>query len=165
MIVVVGDFNVWFDVTDHAGLSQIIYEPTHTAGDTLDHVYINKYQIHVKYFVDDKLEISTDHFPIFIDFPSLQESTDKMVISFRMKKNVPLRQLQVDLQQVYSRIDFSANLKNNRGEIKQLKKRVLPNHHDSQQLANYFNDIYVQKVTKIRKSIPLAPGDNTVIIL
>jgi endonuclease/exonuclease/phosphatase (EEP) superfamily protein YafD len=75
-LVVVGDFNVWADVEDDRdylrllsvmnsfGLSQLIHEPTHKSGHTLDHVYINQHSLTLDHLVhDESFGISTDHFP------------------------------------------------------------------------------------------------------
>ena len=73
MLIVVGDFNVWVDVEGdrdakklltlmHAyGLTQLIREPTHIAGHTLDHLYVNKHQIDLQHeVINDTFNIRTD---------------------------------------------------------------------------------------------------------
>ena len=57
ILILVGDFNVWVDIEDDIdskklmnvmnayGFSQLVHEPTHICGHTLDHVYVNQYQI------------------------------------------------------------------------------------------------------------------------
>ena len=73
ILVLVGDFNVWVDIKENAdsiklinlmngyGLSQLVIEPTHIGGHTLDHVYNNQFQMELKHeVIDDRLNISTD---------------------------------------------------------------------------------------------------------
>ena len=80
-IILVGDFNVWVDVEGNLdakkllkvmntfGLSQLIHEPTHDDGHTLDHVYVNKYQLDLNVHVEERLGVRTDHFPIVVNVP------------------------------------------------------------------------------------------------
>ena len=41
------------------------------------------------------------------------------------------------------------------------EEKVLPSHTDSEKLANDFNDFYIEKVAKIRKSIPVETPDES----
>ena len=81
-IVVVGDFNVWAEIADDAdniklatlmsayGLTQLVKVPTHIGGHTLEHVYVNEFQIQLKCNMMERFEISSDHYPNMIDiFP------------------------------------------------------------------------------------------------
>ena len=83
ILMVVGDFNVWVEIADdkdasdlrnmmHSyGLSQVIEEPTHRNGHTLDHVYINQHQMEIEHkVINEALGLVTDHSPIIIDIPS-----------------------------------------------------------------------------------------------
>ena len=52
------------------GLFQLVFEPTHIAGHTSDHVYANPFQLQLKVSVlSDKYDISPDHLPILIETP------------------------------------------------------------------------------------------------
>ena len=75
MLLVVGDFNVWADVDGDKeaenlldlmnayGMMQQIHEPTHREGHTLDHVYVNPYQLNAQHTViNEPLDFTTDHF-------------------------------------------------------------------------------------------------------
>ena len=74
--MLVGDFNVWAEIADDAdnvnlktlisayGLTQLVTEPTHEGGHTLEHVYVNEYQIQVNCKVVERFEISSDHFTL-----------------------------------------------------------------------------------------------------
>ena len=81
-LLVVGDFNVWADAADDQdtkslmklmnayGLTQIVSEPTHREGHTLDHNYINPHGLAVKHTVhSDTFNISTDHYPCIMKLP------------------------------------------------------------------------------------------------
>ena len=63
ILILVGDFNVWVDIEEDRdrkrlltlmnayGFNQLIQEPTHRNGHTLDHIYANKFQMDLKYRV------------------------------------------------------------------------------------------------------------------
>ena len=95
-IVVVGDMNIWANAKgDHDaekmltlmnnyGLTQLVDKPTHRGGNTLDHVYTNPYQNKLKLqVVEDTLGITTDHYPLVIEFPTIKHQQKKQTISFR----------------------------------------------------------------------------------
>ena len=60
-LMLVGDFNVWVDIEDDEkgkqlltlmqsyGMNQLIREQTHRGGHTLDQLYVNEFQLQVKY--------------------------------------------------------------------------------------------------------------------
>ena len=53
------------------GLSQQVQEPTHRNGHTLDQMYVNEFQLHVKHeIITDTLGLTTDHFPMLLELPS-----------------------------------------------------------------------------------------------
>ena len=54
---------------------QQIDEPTHRGGHTLDHVYINPYQMSPHHHVvNESLGFTSDHFPVILQIPNC--STD-----------------------------------------------------------------------------------------
>ena len=60
------------------GLSQVVREPTHRNGHTLDHVYINEHQMEIEHqVIQESLGLVTDHSPIVIEIPSanIQETS------------------------------------------------------------------------------------------
>ena len=110
MLCVVGDFNVWVDEegnTDAAslldrmssyGLIQNINEPTHREGHTLDHIYINPYQITFSHtVVNEPLGFSTDHFPIIVQIPDFQKDNKKQIICYRKLKDIDIVSFKEDL--------------------------------------------------------------------
>ena len=111
-IIVTGDFNVWADVQNNTdtlslinlmnsyGLTQIIDEPTHREGHTLDHVYVNLYQQELSFKVENNLYgISTDHQPIILEIPLLERQAEKeQTITFRKTKNIDIEAFRKDLQ-------------------------------------------------------------------
>ena len=82
-LLIVGDFNVWADdqedndnvvLTDlmnSFGLIQKIGDPTQRSGHTLDHMYLNPYQLECPHCVtNENFGLTTDHYPIIVDIPS-----------------------------------------------------------------------------------------------
>ena len=121
IIILVGDFNVWVDIEDDVdavklmplmsayGFTQLIREPTHIAGHTLDHVYVNIFQIELEYEVVDRSGIITDHYPIIIKLPTMKQQIGKKTITFRKTKGMDVEKLKAELQDVYEKIDVTAN--------------------------------------------------------
>ena len=116
-VIITGDFNVWIEQnsTDSAkltrtmnayGLEQIVDEPTHIAGHTLDHVYVNNCQMKLKCKVGDRCDISTDHFPITFCLPQIVNNTNTETIVFRDERNMDLDALINELEEAYQKIDF-----------------------------------------------------------
>ena len=111
-IIVTGDFNVWAEVHNNTdtirlmnimnsyGLTQIIDEPTHKKGHTLDHVYVNLYQQEVSFEVDNNLYgISTDHQPIILEIPLIERQVEKQqTITYRRTKDIDIVAFRNDFQ-------------------------------------------------------------------
>ena len=103
VIIFTGDFNVWADTinTDSSnlldlmssfGLSQLVADPTHRCGHTLDHIYVNTSQISLTVEVSkEKYGITTDHFPISFTIPLSKKELLKKTICFRNSKNMECR--------------------------------------------------------------------------
>ena len=98
-LMLVGDFNVWVDVEDDQnakqlitlinayGLNQIIHEPTHRCGHTLDQIYVNEFQLMVNHqVINDTLGLTTDHFPVMIELPSSKRQQKTRIIQTRKLK-------------------------------------------------------------------------------
>ena len=271
VMLIVGDFNVWTDV-DNAewrklqtlmnayGLNQMVKQPTHRSGHTLDHMYINEQVNFEHQVVNDTFGLLTDHYPIFIEIPSTKNSeAARQTIEFRQMKNVDMLKFREDIQETCNALsddlDFVSHIeqfrklshavvdqhaplvtrkvrtresawvdveyKKNRALRRKLERkwkkertdenrmryieqkaictqmalqkqkayysklvndcknsqkslfkvanelldknedRVLPSHSDHKQLANEFNHYYIDKVNKIRESIPDVDGDCT----
>ena len=82
-LLLVGDFKIWVDVEDDVkgkqlvtmmeafGLSQQVHEPTQRIGHTLDHVFVNEFQLAIKHeVIREDMGLTTDHFPILLELPS-----------------------------------------------------------------------------------------------
>ena len=266
-LLVVGDFNVWAEVENDRdvkrlssvmsayGLTQIIEEPTHRSGHTLDHVYINEHSMTLEHLVhNETFGISTDHFPCTLRIPSSCQEDLKETISRRSLKNIDMDLFKTKINRIVEDViatgdDFEdsyndfrvsaeellnelapmitktvsrktgpkwvdAEYKSERAKRRKLEKlwrksksekdhkeyiaqrnicaqlslskqeryfsnvvesscdkqkslfrvvnevldkkadRVLPAHDDPKTLANEFNEYYINKIEKIRKSIP-----------
>ena len=92
-----------------------------------------------------------------------------------MKKYIEQKQICVDLALVkqshhYSKIIVDAVncqrslLKIANELLDKTKEKVLPSYTDPKNLANEFNNYYVNKVKKIRESIPAIPENTTVLL-
>ena len=117
-MIIVGDFNVWIDINSNKnaktllglmnafGLNQLINVPTHNAGHTLDHVYVNEKQIDIKVEVlEDKLNVSTDHKPILLQLPTLGK-IDNAFISYRKIKNINIDTFKEEFVDIVEKLDF-----------------------------------------------------------
>ena len=115
IFLVVGDFNVWVEVEDNQdakklttlmnafGLVQKINDPTHREGHTLDHVYINEYQLELDCQVlSGTLGLTTDHFPILMRIPSPKSQNKTQSITFRKLKDVNMERFREDLQAAFN---------------------------------------------------------------
>ena len=113
IIMIVGDFNVWFDEEGNAdakqletimsayGLSQLVSNPTIKSGHILDHVYINEEQLIPEVKVcKDTFGISTDHFPIIINIPFVEEEDVKETITYRPIKKMELESFKTDIEKL-----------------------------------------------------------------
>ena len=120
ILMVVGDFNLWVDVEDNPytlkfislmnsyGLTQIVNEPTHRGGHTLDHIYVNSFQIQLQYnVVNENLGFDTDHFPLIISLPAASQEHKTCYSSFRKLKGVDIETFRHDLSHAYNQMDFS----------------------------------------------------------
>ena len=121
MLIIVGDFNVWVDVKNNKnaknlmtlmnafGLDQLVNVPTHNAGHTLDHVYVNMKQLNITIEVlEDKLDISTDHNPIMLKLPPLSKVGYEF-ISFRKIKEINIPRFKEEFEGIIERLDCSNN--------------------------------------------------------
>ena len=110
ILLVTGDFNVWaerkndnktkkvLDVLKSFGLSQLIHEPTHICGHTLDLLLVNKHQLKPDYkVINDSLDFDSDHFPIFLKIPFPYDIPIKKQITMRNLRNVDMNLLKQDL--------------------------------------------------------------------
>ena len=127
VLLIIGDFNVWMDVEGDMqreklltlmsgyGLSQMINEPTHRSGHTLDHMYINEHQVDFKHFtVNHTYGLSTDHYPLFIDIPFPKFSNTCQTVEFRKLKDVDITKFNFDLHEVCNdlsgELDFTTHI-------------------------------------------------------
>ena len=121
-MIIVGDFNVWVDVEGNTdskrilnmmnsyGLTQIVKEPTQRNGHTLDQVYVNLFQIDVRYeVIDEDLDIS-DHNPILLKIPSVQNQQKIQNIFYRKTKNIDAEILRSDFRNAFNVINQSYNM-------------------------------------------------------
>ena len=115
-LMLVGDFNVWVDIEDDEkgkqlltlmqsyGMNQLIREQTHRGGHTLDQLYVNEFQLQVKYkVIDDNMGLTTDHLPLLLELPSCSNLQKKNnTILCRKVKNVVVDDFRKDLEEAYS---------------------------------------------------------------
>ena len=96
-VIIVGDFNVWIEQssTESAmlrtmmnahGLDQVVKEPTHIAGHTLDHVYVNECQVNIECEVGDRCDVKTEHFPITFSLLQMLNNLESGTVRYRDKK-------------------------------------------------------------------------------
>ena len=118
IMLVVGDLNVWAEkegdkeaeklcnMMDGYGLTQIVEEPTHRGGHTLDHIYLNQYQLDSKHEVlSETMGLTTDHLPIILRIPTEKSEGKTQTVSFRKLKDVDLTTFRDDLKTALNGID------------------------------------------------------------
>ena len=141
-ILLVGDFNVWVDVKGDRdakkllklmnafGLTQLINEPTHRDGHTLDHLYVNPFQMDLKYEVIDNMDIKTDHYAIVVSLPSIEHQQKKQTISYRNTKNMDIDNALTDFKQVFDEVhnSINADFEANYSKYDILSRRVMEKH-------------------------------------
>ena len=107
-LVILGDFNLhvnkvfepdiiqFNEILSTFGLSQLIDQPTHVSGNTLDLLITNKNETEIKDIVIDDINFS-DHSYIFFKIPcEFQKSKDK-VISIKTYKNIDMDKFKNDI--------------------------------------------------------------------
>ena len=109
-ILVVGDLNLWVDVSTNKeakdfvslmntyGLQQVVEEPTHKSGHTLDQIYTNPHQMALSYeVIHDTCGVSSDHFPILIQIPVAASNQANKMYWNRNIKGVDVEQFRNDI--------------------------------------------------------------------
>ena len=120
VLIVVGDFNVWFEkegnndtkklrtLMNAYGLNQMIQEPTHRGGHTLDHIYVNDSQTKLKYSVQEgTFGITTDHYPCIIELPCKHQEEEKERIVTRQVRKIDQVKFRKDIQEMVSKLQGS----------------------------------------------------------
>lgn len=118
LLCVVGDFNIWIDVdgdkdaetmlnlTSSYGLEQLVDQPTQRSGHTLDHVYLNPYQLPCNYSVtSDTYGVTTDHYPITVQIPNMERKNETRTIVKRKLKDINLETFKKELQEAVNNIN------------------------------------------------------------
>ena len=121
MFVAVGDFNVWAEDPKNAdfkklkqtmssfGLSQIVNQPTHLEGHTLDLIFLNKYQLNPDHnVITEILDCTSDHYPICfkIPYPTFPALTKR--VNIRNTKGINMDILKNDLLNNLRTVNFNA---------------------------------------------------------
>ena len=91
------------------GLSQIIKEPTHILGHTLDLMYLNKYQlipIHLS-VENDILDVRTDHYPVVLELPYPEVDDKQQLVNIRRTHNINVDNLKDTLLERLDSINFN----------------------------------------------------------
>ena len=110
-LLLVGDFNVWADNRDDKhvkmledllsayGLIQTVEGPTHRSGHTLDHIYINPYQLDVEHeVIIESWGLTTDHYPLLLQIPSGGVENKTQTLYYRKLKDVHIDAFNIELQ-------------------------------------------------------------------
>ena len=144
-LIVCGDFNIHLDnlqapstvkfqeLISSYGLAQLITQPTHRHGHTLDavlssHKVVTKDSAHVS-FIDGEVFNTCDHFPIIFELCSLpyRSNDEKKVITFRSLKNIDASLFKSDLSSAIRCID-SETFAGKMDLFGQLCNQVVENH-------------------------------------
>ena len=141
LLLVVGDFNVWINMEENTeanelkqlmnsyGLNQIIKEPTHREGHTLDHIYVNEYQMQiVPTITEERYGLTTDHFPISFTLPITTQKSTKKIIEYRNTKNIDLTLFKEELNTKLNTIPDDSDFANNFKQYVEISKEVMDKH-------------------------------------
>ena len=111
------------------GLSQLITEPTHRNGHTLDHLYVNQFQIKTNHEVMGETDVS-DHYPIIITMPTFQHQQKKQEISCRNTKDMDIENVLSDFKKAFDEISQSTDLgfKDNYMRYESLTRGIVDKH-------------------------------------
>ena len=145
IVILVGDFNLWDDVEGDKdaddfrnlmttyGQSQLIREPTHREGHTLDHVYVNQYQMELKCTVmKEMFGITTDHYPIIIELPKINNQQKKRTITYRNFKDCNTDEVVADFKNMFDQLNrttsqiFETNYLEYDSQSRQLVEKHFP---------------------------------------
>ena len=142
-VMIVGDFNLWVDEKDDKdsekvltlmnkyGLFQLVDKPTHREGHTLDHVYINPLQTDIEIkVIEETLGLTTDHYPIIIEIPTVEHQQEKQTIAFRNFKNIDAQMIQTEFKQVFAEIADSeeTSFERNYSKYDTLSRDIIEKH-------------------------------------
>ena len=141
MMLIVGDFYVWAEVEENSeaqklttlmnacGLSQIVQEPTHREGHTLDHVYVNECELELHHeVVSETFGLVTDHLPIKITIPSPPTQNENKVITYRKLKDVNVEAFREDLRESLEQINLNPCFKDSYMQFDETSRKVVEKH-------------------------------------
>ena len=142
VLLVVGDFNVWMEqeadrdakklrtLMSAYGLSQMINEPTHKGGHTLDHLYHNEHLLTIDYEVhQDTYGITTDHYPYTIKIPCEVKEEKPIWKTMRPFKKINMELFRKDIEtMVINIVDSNDNFESTYKQFKDEAKSVLDDH-------------------------------------
>ena len=142
VLMIVGDFNVWIDEEGNSeakkvetimsayGLSQLVSNPTIKSGHTLDHLYINEEQMIPEVEVcNGTFGISTDHFPVIIKIPFVEEEERKETVTYRPIKKMEIESFKTDLETLVKEIvESDDNFETAYEKYKTSAGKLLDNH-------------------------------------
>ena len=109
----------------------MVDKPTHREGHTLDHVYINPLQTDIEIkVIEETLGLTTDHYPIVIEIPTIEHQQEKQTIAFRNFKNIDVQTIQTDFKQVFAEIADSqeTSFERNYSKYDTLSRGIMEKH-------------------------------------
>ena len=114
------------------GLNQMIQEPTHRNGHTLDHIYVNDSQTEFKHSVQGgTFGITTDHYPCIIELPCKKQEEERERIVTRQLGKIDQVKFKEDIQKMVSRLqgseeDFEAMYKKYKSSAENILNEYAP---------------------------------------
>ena len=141
-LLIVGDFNVWADdqedndnvvLTDlmnSFGLIQKIGDPTQRSGHTLDHMYLNPYQLECPHCVtNENFGLTTDHYPIIVDIPSGRVEDKARTVHYRKMKDIDLNAFREELQNSIDMLNSDdSNFADHNTKYTQMSRKLVDDH-------------------------------------
>ena len=141
-LLVVGDFNVWVERQDDQdakrlillmntyGLTQKVKYPTHREGHTLDHVYVNDFQLEIECEVlSDAQGMTTDHFPVILKIPTPTDQNLTKSVTIRKLNDINVEEFRNDLESSLNQMNKSHDcFKNMYLEYHEVSQAVVDKH-------------------------------------
>ena len=142
-MLIIGDLNLWVDddkdkeasqflaLMSSYGLNQVVKEPTHRCGHTLDQIYYNEFQLHLSHeVVRDVSGVSSDHSPLVIQIPLINTVDMTKQFFYRNIKGIDSEGFQEDIAEMWTTFDkdssFSDMIKQYMSKGKSLMDKHAP---------------------------------------
>ena len=112
------------------GLIQKIGDPTQRSGHTLNHMYLNPYQLECPHCVrNENFGLTTDHYPIIVDIPSGRVEDKARTVHYRKMKDIDLNAFREELQNSIDMLNSDdSNFADHNTKYTQMSRKLVDDH-------------------------------------